>query len=277
MSAWSAQVSAEVLSTPNISAPTSFNAARGDQQVTLTWSAAGPSNHGRPDHRELPVPAMRESGGTFADSWADAGNDGTETITGLTNGTTYDFELRAVSNTGATGNAGSRIGHTRDRARRTRDADRNRRLIMTKSCSPGPLPPATAEQPSTPTASSGRTPMGPGPRRSRPGLAASSPGPIPASPRATLIHLPHLRRQQRRRQRLDLAPPRARWPIAIGKPGDAPVGVTSGPRGPAASCPLVGSTGLQRWLRNHRYGTSIALGRLLRTPTSSGWSAWISR
>ena len=33
------QVSAVVLSSPNISAPTSFNAARGDGQVTLTWSA----------------------------------------------------------------------------------------------------------------------------------------------------------------------------------------------------------------------------------------------
>ena len=40
MSAWSAQVSATVLSSPNISAPTSFSAARGDEQVTLTWTAA---------------------------------------------------------------------------------------------------------------------------------------------------------------------------------------------------------------------------------------------
>ena len=40
MSAWSEQVSATVLSTPNISAPTSFSAARGDEQVTLTWTAA---------------------------------------------------------------------------------------------------------------------------------------------------------------------------------------------------------------------------------------------
>ena len=106
MSAWSAQTSAEVLSTPNISAPTSFSAARGDGMITLTWSA--PSNLAgltisRYDYRS------RESGGAFGE-WMDAGNDGAKTITGLANGTMYDFELRAVSTTGAEGATASASG-----------------------------------------------------------------------------------------------------------------------------------------------------------------------
>ena len=109
MSAWSAQVSATVLSTPNISAPTSFSAVRGDQQVTLTWSA--PSNLAGLTISSYQY-RYRESGGTF-NAWADAGNDGTETIVGLTNGTTYDFELQAVSTTGAVGDTGSRLSHPR--------------------------------------------------------------------------------------------------------------------------------------------------------------------
>ena len=104
MSAWSEQVSAEVLSTPNISAPTSFNAARGDEQVTLTWG--DPSNTAGQTIAKYEY-QQRESGGAFADSWTDAGNDGTETVTGLTNGTTYDFELRAVSTTDAVGDTAS--------------------------------------------------------------------------------------------------------------------------------------------------------------------------
>ena len=99
MSAWSAQVSATVLSAPNISVPTSVSADRGDQQVTLTWSA--PSNLAGLTISSYQY-RYRESGGTF-NAWADAGNDGTETIGGLTNGTTYDFELQAVSTTDAVG------------------------------------------------------------------------------------------------------------------------------------------------------------------------------
>ena len=104
MSAWSAQVSATVLSAPNISAPTSFNAARGDEQVTLTWTAAtAPAGQtiARYEYQHV------ASSGTFADSWTNVGNVTTATVTGLTNGTAYKFEVRAVSNTGATGNAGS--------------------------------------------------------------------------------------------------------------------------------------------------------------------------
>ena len=99
MSAWSAQVDATVLSTPNITAPTSFSAARGDGQVTLTWSA--PSNLAGLTIAKFQY-RYRESGETF-NAWVDAGNDGTETVTGLTNSTTYDFELQAVSTTDAVG------------------------------------------------------------------------------------------------------------------------------------------------------------------------------
>ena len=104
MSAWSAQTSAEVLSSPNISAPTSFSAARGDGMITLSWGT--PSNTAG-----LTITGYqyryRESGGTFG-AWTDAGNDGTETIVGLTNGIAYDFELQAVSSSGAVGATGSR-------------------------------------------------------------------------------------------------------------------------------------------------------------------------
>ena len=68
MSAWSAQVDATVLSAPNITAPTSFNAARGNGQVTLTWGAptslAG-QTIAKYQYRYV------EDGGTFADSWTD--------------------------------------------------------------------------------------------------------------------------------------------------------------------------------------------------------------
>ena len=103
MSAWSAQVSAEVLSSPNIPAPT-LTAAIGDEQVTLTWTAAtAPAGQTIASYEYR----YRESGGTFADSWTNVGNVLTVNVTGLTNGTTYNFELRAVSDTAATGGTAS--------------------------------------------------------------------------------------------------------------------------------------------------------------------------
>ena len=104
MSAWSAQVDATVLSTPNISAPTSFSAARGNAQVTLTWgvpSGTAGLTIGSYQYR------YRESGETFT-TWTNVANVLTVDVTGLTNGTTYDFEVRAVSTTDAKGNAASR-------------------------------------------------------------------------------------------------------------------------------------------------------------------------
>ena len=104
MSAWSAQVSAEVLSAPNISAPTSFNAAIGDEQVTLTWTAAT-----APAGQTIASYEYRyaASGEALPDTWTNVGNVLTTEVGSLTNGTTYNFELRAVSDTGATGGTAS--------------------------------------------------------------------------------------------------------------------------------------------------------------------------
>ena len=103
MSAWSAQTSAEVLSSPNIGAP-SLTAAIGDEQVTLTWIAVtAPAGQTIASYEYR----YRESGGTFPTTWTNVGNVLTVNVTGLTNGTTYNFELRAVSDTGATGSTAS--------------------------------------------------------------------------------------------------------------------------------------------------------------------------
>ena len=100
MSAWSAQVSAVVLSSPNISAPTSFTATRGDQMITLNWGApasvAGLTLAGY-EYR------YAASSTALPATWMNAGNVMTTSVSGLTNGTTYNFELRAVSTTDAKG------------------------------------------------------------------------------------------------------------------------------------------------------------------------------
>jgi len=101
MSAWSAQVSAVVLSSPNISAPTNFSAASNqDEMVTLTWGApssvAGLTLAGY-EYR------YAASGNSLPATWMSAGNVTTRTVTGLTNGTTYNFEIRGVSTTDAKG------------------------------------------------------------------------------------------------------------------------------------------------------------------------------
>ncbi len=103
MSAWSEQVSAEVLSSPNISAPT-LSAARGDQKVTLSWTATT-----APAGQTIASYEYRHaaSGETLPGTWTNVGNVLTTEVGPLTNGTTYNFEVQAVSNTGATGNAGT--------------------------------------------------------------------------------------------------------------------------------------------------------------------------
>ena len=105
LGALSALANATVLASPNISEPSSFNAARGDEQVTLTWGA--PANTAgltiaRYEYRYV------ESGGAFPTTWPDAVNVLTVTVPGLDNGTQYNFEVRAVSETDAVGNTASR-------------------------------------------------------------------------------------------------------------------------------------------------------------------------
>ena len=200
MSAWSALVSTTVLSTPNITAPTSFSAARGDEQVTLTWTAAtAPAGQTIASYEYQHV----ASGGTFADSWTNVGNVTTATVTGLTNGTTYDFEVRAVSNTDATGNAGS-ASATPATVPGAPDADRH---WLTTSASPltGLRPPTTAAPPSPPTASSGRKTAWVGSRKNQSSRQRLYVLDRHRTEQRHRVHLPHLRHKRSRRQRLDLS------------------------------------------------------------------------
>ena len=94
-----------VLAPPVLGMPSNLQAALGDTEITLTWGApssipAGVTVTGY-EYR------YRESGGTWEDWKADVGDDRTETITGLTNGTAYDFEVRATTSVGV-GNSDSR-------------------------------------------------------------------------------------------------------------------------------------------------------------------------
>ncbi len=94
----SAQVSATVLSSPTITAPVNLSAGTvpQDMQVTLTWDAppgAGTTITGY-EYR------YAASTATLPATWSNAGNDLTETITGLTNGTQYTFQVRAMSSSG---------------------------------------------------------------------------------------------------------------------------------------------------------------------------------
>ena len=93
-----------VLAQPTGGAPSNFQAALGDTEITISWGAA-------PATAVITVTGYefrhRESGGTWEAWKADAGDDRTETITGLTNGDSYDFEVRATTSVGV-GNSASR-------------------------------------------------------------------------------------------------------------------------------------------------------------------------
>ena len=103
MSAWSAQVSAAALSSPTIAAP-ALTATRGNGVVTLSWTAATASSGQTIARYEYRYAA---SSANLPDTWTNVGNVLTVDVTSLTNGTTYNFELRAISSTGATSFAAS--------------------------------------------------------------------------------------------------------------------------------------------------------------------------
>ncbi len=78
-------------------APTNLGATAGDTKVTLRWAAPtapGTSSVTRYDYRRS------TDGGNTWGSWTDAGNVLEKEIAGLTNGTEYTFEVRAVSAAG---------------------------------------------------------------------------------------------------------------------------------------------------------------------------------
>ena len=88
-----------VLAPPVLGMPSNLQAALGDTEITLTWRApssvpAGVTNISY-EYR------YRASGEAFPATWSpDTGNDLTETITGLSNVTAYDFQVRATSSIG---------------------------------------------------------------------------------------------------------------------------------------------------------------------------------
>ncbi len=78
-------------------APTGLMARAGDARVTLTWD--DPDNDSITEYEYQ----QRTSGGSWG-GWTDFTSDAdttTHTVTGLTNGTAYEFQLRAVNTSGA--------------------------------------------------------------------------------------------------------------------------------------------------------------------------------
>ncbi len=91
-----AGAAASVDATPNVVpvAPTNLTAAVGDTQVTLTWTLPGGTLTG------LQVRHKVKTASNWG-AWSDlAGTATTTDVTGLTNGTEYSFEVRAVNTAG---------------------------------------------------------------------------------------------------------------------------------------------------------------------------------
>ncbi|MCL2679817.1 MAG: fibronectin type III domain-containing protein [Dehalococcoidia bacterium] len=88
-------------------APGGFAAAAGDTQVVLTWTT--------PDNGGSAITKYQISHGAtagYSENWTDISGSGagttTHTVTGLTNGTSYTFEVRAVNAVGNGASSGTR-------------------------------------------------------------------------------------------------------------------------------------------------------------------------
>ncbi|MYD66282.1 MAG: hypothetical protein F4X26_09955 [Chloroflexi bacterium] len=84
--------------------PTGVSTTAGDAQVEVTWTApanAGTSAITRYDVRHIASDASDKSDGNW--TVVDGGSASPHTVTGLTNGTGYDFQVRAVSAAGPSG------------------------------------------------------------------------------------------------------------------------------------------------------------------------------
>lgn len=75
--------------------PTSVSGTRGDQQVSLTWTA--PVNNGGAAITNYLVHYSTNGGSTWADPISTGSSTASYTVTGLTNGTSYVFEVAAVN------------------------------------------------------------------------------------------------------------------------------------------------------------------------------------
>jgi len=92
----SASASAAPLGLPG--APTGLNAAAGNSQVPLGWTA--PSNTGGTTITDYLIEFSSDGGGTWSTfSHAPSGST-TATVTGLTNGTAYTFRVSAINSVG---------------------------------------------------------------------------------------------------------------------------------------------------------------------------------